>query len=118
MDEKTLSIFVAFASMVFILLALLHGVYFNIRHQKKLDMRLMGNKYFDGGFLYNYIFRMSLYGTACIFPSFVRFIPNVDRQEFRKISKKLKIHLVLNEILLLFLGFGLLALSAVIDIFS
>lgn len=115
MNEEGRSIVFFLLSMSFIFLAIAHGIYFNFRYQKKLDKLLMGEKHHDGGFLYNYIFRMNLYGTACIFPSFARFIPNINAEDFKNIPKSFKKHLIINEVLLIFLGFGFFVISIIFD---
>jgi hypothetical protein len=78
-----------------------HALYFYYRYQKTLDRKLMGGRYFDGGVLYNIICRQSLYAQAAVFPRLARLIPDVDSKAFRAISRRIRIHLIVQQMLVI-----------------
>lgn len=93
--------FISFLGFGMIFGMVIHALYFHYRYQQALDRKLMGDRYFDGGVLYNIVCRQSLYAQAAVFPRLARLIPGVDAKAFRSISTRIRMHLVVQQILVI-----------------
>ena len=96
-EEPMVLFFLLFVAFIFFFIV--HGFYFYVKYQVSLDKELMGDNYFDGGMTYNIICRQSLYVSAAMFPSFLKFIPLIDHKKFERLGGVIRFHLVVQELL-------------------
>ncbi len=84
--------------------AIVNVIYFQIRYQKKVDTIIQGDRYIDGGWMFNST-RLMMYAHYCLFPRRALRAGISDRVD--SIPRVIKFHLVLHWFLVIvtcFLG--------------
>jgi len=111
---ENFTLIIGFTFAIFGTMAIANVIYFQNRYQKKVDTIIQGDRYIDGGWIFNST-RLMMYAHYCLFPRRAR-RAGISKQ-VESIPKVIKLHLILHWFLVIVGGFLLIAGSLIVELF-